>query len=142
MDQTSDSTRAVESPSGRSARLRGQGSGRSALSFAELKQRQLVFLLTRQLAEAQFARADKERTHRLWQEVAALDLDPDRIIHLLYAVADPADTAEMEAMDQGWCDGLTPPRRRWWAPGSGRLMGKGGGVWPRSAPPATTPGCR
>ncbi|MFN9644379.1 MAG: hypothetical protein ACK6BG_04490 [Cyanobacteriota bacterium] len=141
MDQTSD-TRAAESPSGRSARLGVRGGGRPVSGFAELKQRQLVFLLTRQLAEAQFARADQVRTHRLWQEVADLDLDPDRIIHLLYGVGDHADNMEMEAADQGWCAGLTPPRRRWWAPGPGRLMGKGGGVWPRSAPPAATPGCR
>ena len=111
----------------------------TALSFAALKQRQLVFRLTRQLVEAQFLRADQNRTQRLWQEVAALDLDPDRIIHLLYGVADHADSAEMEAVDRRWRPGATPQRRGWWVSGMDRLMGKSGGVWHQSAPPAATP---
>ncbi len=119
----------------RRSRTGGEG---PALSFAALKQRQLVFLLTRQLVEAQFVRADQARTQRLWQEAAALDLDPDRIIHLLYGVADHADSAEMESVDRRWRPGAPPQQRGWWASGLGRLMGKGGGVWHQSAPPAGT----
>ena len=121
------------------SRGRARDGAVTVLSFAALKQRQLVFRLTRQLVEAQFLRADQDRTQRLWQEVAALDLDPDRIIHLLYGVADHADSAEMEAMDRRWRPGATPQRRGWWVSGMDRLMGKNGGVWHQSAPPAATP---
>jgi hypothetical protein len=106
----------------------------TTLTFADLKQRQLVFQLTRQLAEAQFVRADQDRTRRLWQEVAALELDPERIIHLLYGVADHADSAEMAAVDGSWRP--SPPPRR------GRLMGRERGGGHRSAPPTALSGCR
>lgn len=123
-------------PAGRGRPQNGEAAG---LSFAALKQRQLVFLLTRQLVEAQFVRADQERTRWLWHEAAALDLDPDRIIHLLYGVADHADSQEMEAVDRRWRSSATPRRRTWWAPTWGRFMGKGSGAWHQSAPPAGTP---
>jgi hypothetical protein len=129
--------RACAQPLGRRRALEGQTGG---LTFAALKQRQLVFRLTRQLVEAQFVRADASRTRRLWQEVAALDLDPDRITHLLYGVGDHGDSNEMEATDGRWCQSQTPPRRAWWAPRLGRLMGKGAGAWPQTVPPAVTPG--
>jgi len=66
----------------------------------EFKQRQLLFGLTRQLAEAQFIRGDRQRTERLWQEAAAEDMDPERIIALLYGVDDHADTAAMDEVDR------------------------------------------
>lgn len=69
-------------------------------SFAEFKERQLVFALTRQLAEAQFVRGDRQRSERLWQEAAAEEMDPDRITALLYGVDDHADTTAMEATDR------------------------------------------
>lgn len=148
VEQTTDN-RAVGSPSARAPRACARPGGRgrwgqaeaAGLSFAALKQRQLVFLLTRQVVEAQFVRADQERTERLWQEAAALDLDPDRIIHLLYGVADHADSAEMDAVDRSWRPGAPPPRRSWWAPGLGRLMGKGAGVWHQNVPAAGIPAC-
>ncbi|MEB3259338.1 MAG: hypothetical protein VKP63_01775 [Cyanobacteriota bacterium] len=113
-----------------------------ALRFADLKERQLVFRLTRQLAEAQFARADGTRSQRLWQEVADLDLDPERIMHLLYSVADHADRAEMMLVDASWRPSPPSPRRgEWWAPGLGRLMGRARGAAHRTAPPAATPRC-
>lgn len=43
------------------------------------KEQQLVFLLVRQLADAQMHRGSAERCRRLWQEAAALELDPERI---------------------------------------------------------------
>ncbi|MEB3318435.1 MAG: hypothetical protein VKO39_09905 [Cyanobacteriota bacterium] len=141
MEQTSGN-RTAPSPSTQLSGGCGRVAGATALSFAARKQRQLLFLLTRQLAEAQFVRADRERTQRLWQEAAALDLDPDRIIHLLYGVADHADRAEMDAVDGRWRPTAPPRRRPWWAPGLGRLMGKGGGAWHQSAPPAALPTCR
>lgn len=132
-----DAPLACAQPPGRRRALEGEAVG---LNFGALKQRQLVFQLTRKLVEAQFVRADSTRTHRLWQEVAALDLDPDRITYLLYGVADHADPREMEAADGGWCQSQTPPRRAWWAPRLGGLMGKGAAVWHQTVPPAVTPG--
>lgn len=69
-------------------------------SFAEFKERQLVFALTRQLAEAQFVRGDCLVSERLWQEAAAEGMDPDRIITLLYGVHDHGDTAAMDEADR------------------------------------------
>ena len=47
-------------------------------TFAECKEQQLVFLLVRQLATAQFELASPQMTERLWQEVAALEIDPEQ----------------------------------------------------------------
>lgn len=69
-------------------------------SLDEFKERQLVFALTRQLAQAQFARGDRQRAERLWQEAAAEEMDPDRIIALLYGVNDHADTAALDELDR------------------------------------------
>jgi len=115
-----------------------EGEG-EALSFSALKQRQLLFLLTRQLAEAQFQQADQARANWLWQEAADLELDPDRIITLLYGVADHADLQEMEAVDRRYRQPLIPPRRPWWTPTLGRFTRSASGVWHRSAPPASSP---
>ncbi|MEB3334236.1 MAG: hypothetical protein VKP70_04555 [Cyanobacteriota bacterium] len=128
---------ACAQPTGRRRASEGEPPGRA---FSALKQRQLAFRLTRQLVEAQFVRADATRTQRLWQEVAALDLDPDRITHLLYAVADHGDTREMEEADGRWRQSQRSPRLTWWAPRLGRLMGKGAAVWHQTVPPAMTPG--
>ena len=108
-------------------------------SFAEIKQRQLLFLLVRQLADAQFVKADHPLTERLWQEAAALELNPDRLIHLLYGVADPSDLNEMQAVDQTYSQRIAPDRRGWWAPRWGRLRGRRAGAWHQSAPPAGSP---
>ncbi len=75
------------------------------MSFAARKEQQLVFLLTRQLVDAQFVCADRERCRRLWQEVAALELDPERITALMYGVGDHDDSAELEAVDCRHCAG-------------------------------------
>jgi hypothetical protein len=112
---------------------------KSTLYFATLKERQLLFLLTRQLAEAQFQRADQTRTEQLWQEAAALDLDPDRLIHLLYGVADYSDLQEMNQVDRAYQQRMGVHRQRWWTPALGRFTGKGGGAWHRSAPRAGSP---
>lgn len=109
------------------------------LSFAELKRQKLVFLLTRQLAEAQFARADQDRTQALWREAAALDLDPDRIITLLYGVADPADDREMDEMDRGYRLSQRREQAHWWAPKWGSLTARRSDAWHRSAPSTAIP---
>lgn len=68
-------------------------------SFSAFKERQLVFALTRQLADAQFRRGDRSRSERLWQEAAAEAMDAERITGLLYGVDDHDDLAAMEAVD-------------------------------------------
>lgn len=67
-----------------------------------LENSQLVFSLVRQLSQAQFVLADRQHSERLWQEAATLNLDPDRIIRLLYGCHDHDDVEAMEAIDQGW----------------------------------------
>lgn len=109
------------------------------LSPVARKEQQLVFLLTRQLVEAQIVQGDRTRSERLWQEVAALELDPERITALLYGVGDHDDPREMEAVDRRQLSQATsdhPPtwfswRRRGWAPAVQR---RGAGL--RGAPPA------
>jgi hypothetical protein len=118
------------------------GAGRStaapdlAASPNERKLRQLVLTLVAQLAEAQFSRADQPKVERLWQEVAALEIDPERIIRLLYGGHDVTDREALAAMDRAWTGGLgrerPRPARPWlrrpW-PAAGR----------RSAPRAALP---
>lgn len=120
-----------------------QSGTRSSLPFAALKQRQLLFLLTRQLAEAQFARGDRALSERLWQEAAALELDPDRIVNLLYGVDDHQNQDVMEQVDALYLQSLSrerqQQRRTWWASPFPGFRGKGPSVWPRSAPAAGLP---
>ncbi|MCP9838331.1 hypothetical protein KBY84_12590 [Cyanobium sp. N.Huapi 1H5] len=71
-------------------------------SFSAFKERQLVFALTRQLADAQFRRGDRSQSERLWQEAAAEAMDAERIIALLFGVHDHDDPAAMEAVDRPW----------------------------------------
>lgn len=108
-----------------------------AASPNERKLNQLVLTLVAQLAEAQFARADRTRSERLWQEVAALEIDPERITRLLYGGHDVNDREGLAAMDRSWSEAVArsggfrwgqPRLRRSW-PGAGR----------RSAPPAGAP---
>jgi hypothetical protein len=63
------------------------------------KDRQVLFLLVRQLAEAQFARADRSRSGRLWQEVAALGYDPEHVVALLYGGHDPTEPGVLEELE-------------------------------------------
>ena len=79
------------------------------------KQQALVLLLSQQLMETQFIRADRPGSDRLWQEVAALDLDPERIEHLLYSGLDCSSRHALIKEDDIWMDRHTPPkpRRRW-----------------------------
>lgn len=110
---------------------------RPASSCINRKQQALALLLVRQLADAQFARADARGSERLWQEVAALEIDPERITALLYGADDHNDSVAMERIDslsrrapvqaaQGWLGRF----------GMGRLSWSRGGGAHRSAPPA------
>ena len=77
-------------------------SGVTSTAFSARKQQALVVLLAQQLMDAQFRRADRLGSDRLWQEVAALDIDPDRILHVLYGGLDGSDRPALMAADDGW----------------------------------------
>ncbi|MCP9917737.1 hypothetical protein [Cyanobium sp. ATX 6F1] len=113
------------------------------LSFTDLKERQLVWLLVRQLGHVQFERADAALSQRLWQEVAALGIDPERICALLYGGHDLGDQGALEELDRSFSQRCRPKlssRRgpRGWLPGRpGRsLKGAAFAAGPRNAPPA------
>lgn len=110
---THPSARTAEARPSRIAKSSGFRGGPDAF-----KNRQLVFILARQLAQAQFVQADRSRTERLWQEVAALEIDPDRMTALLYGGVDLDDTEAMEEIDRPFRQG--PPRRRWGWLGGGQ----------------------
>lgn len=148
MDQDHVTT-ALSMDRGACARTDGRPRAPLPASFAELKQQQLVFTLVRQLAEAQFVRADRELTRRLWQEVANLEIDPDRITALLYGGQPCDDRQGLMALDESWnqqAQAAAEPRRgfRWgWggssAPRRGVLSSRPYAGGRRSAPPATPP---
>jgi hypothetical protein len=92
-----------------------------------------VFLLVRQLARAQFELADPALTQRLWQEVAALEIDPERITHLLYGGQDLEDRRQLAALDAAWRAQQGAARPGWFR----RLSP---GAWRRGAPPAAVRG--
>ena len=71
--------------------------------LAAVKEQQLLVSLAEQLAQAQFRQADQVRSRRLWQEAALLELDPERLIHLLYAGEGSGDRQAMMQLDQRWC---------------------------------------
>ena len=52
--------------------------------FKGTKDQEKVYALTRELVNAQFQLCDDELTNRLWEEVANLNIDPERIINLMY----------------------------------------------------------
>ena len=109
--------------------------GTFATSALLRKEQQLVFLLVRQLAEAQGAAGPSERSKRLWPEVAALALDPERITWLLYGGQNLSDATQLEPLDQQFtalCQQPRPPGRTRF-----RLPHRVGGR--RSAPQATAP---
>jgi hypothetical protein len=102
---------------------------RFAGTFAECKEQQLVFLLVRQLALAQFQLANTAMTARLWQEVVALDIDPERVTALLYGGQDVTDVNTLRDLDDGWRERHQPIRRHGW------LM-RPSGAWRQNAPRA------
>ena len=67
--------------------------------FQTLKERHLLALLVHQLAHSQFDQANQQLTHRLWEEVACLELDPDRVIHLLHSGEDVDNDTALCAED-------------------------------------------
>ena len=86
-------------------------------------------LLARQLASAQFEHAHVGMTKRLWEEVAALEIDPERITHLLYGGHDLNDRLQLQALDNLWLDQHRPSGASW-------LRRITPAAWRRGAPPA------
>ena len=68
-------------------------------NFQDHKEQQLLLLLVQQLADALFVHADHRLSERLWQEVDALGIDPERVIRLLYCGQDPDDLDTLREID-------------------------------------------
>ncbi len=58
-----------------------------------------VFSLARDIINAQFNLANDELTRKLWNEVAALKIDPQRIINLMYRCCSNEDNQSMLEAD-------------------------------------------
>ena len=93
----------------------GWRSGVTSAAFTARKQQALTLLLTRQLMDAQFVRADAAGSDRLWQEVADLEIDADRILHLLYCGLDGSDRQAMADADSAWIQSQARPQPRGWS---------------------------
>lgn len=89
--------------------------GFSRAPFTVRKQQALVVLLTQQLADAQFRRADHPATERLWQEVAALEIDSERVMALLYSGLDLEDRDALRLEDDRWLAAQGKRQRRGWS---------------------------
>ena len=97
---------------------------RGSSTSQQRKEQQLVMRLCKDIARAQFAFANPKRSKRLWDEAAALEIEPDRLLHLLYGGVDLDDPADVIAADehylsqrQGyrlspWVSRIFPTRRR------------------------------
>ncbi len=72
--------------------------------FIEAKNQEKVFSLTRELIDAQFELCDDELTNRLWEEVANLNIDPERIINLMYKCDSHDDFAAMVDKDSKYLE--------------------------------------
>ena len=84
-------------------------------SFSALKEQALVIELTQRLAEAQIEQGDAVASQGLWNEIAALEIDPERIIHLLYNRERRSTHAALRATDDQWMNDQQPeiPARGW-----------------------------
>tara|TARA_Y100001968_G_scaffold117815_1_gene107286 strand:- start:490 stop:783 length:294 start_codon:yes stop_codon:yes gene_type:complete len=81
------------------------GSSRNSQDKKESKSindRQTVFLLVRQLVQAQLDRTDEELTRRLWKDVADRKIDLDRVINLMYSCKLHEDDNEMTKVDESY----------------------------------------
>ena len=87
----------------------------SSDSFTARKEQALVILLSQQLADAQIGRADAHASQSLWDEVAELDIDPDRIIHLLYSGEEVSDRAALKDRDDCWLSAQQMSPERGWS---------------------------
>ena len=89
-------------------------SGVTSASFSARKQQALVLLLAQQLINTQFRRADRPGSERLWQEAAVLEIDPERIMHLMYSGLEGSDRPALMAEDDAWIRRTTQAAERRW----------------------------
>ena len=71
---------------------------------ASLRDQAKLFALVQSLANAQFVLADSELTRRIWQEVADLNLDVERVENLLYRCCFQDDLEALKEADQAFLD--------------------------------------
>ena len=92
-------------------------SGVTSAAFSARKQQALVLLLAQQLIDAAhvtFERSDGAGSERLWQEAAALEIDPERIVHLMYSGLEGSDRSALIAEDDAWIHRTTQASQRRW----------------------------
>lgn len=110
--------------------------------MAAFKEQQILLGLVQQLDRAQFRHGYRELSRRLWQEVGLLNLDPERVIHLLYSGVDVDDRQALLALDDQWCEQQNGRRRGLWGAPSWlrgpNLKRRPSGAH-RNAPPAAPP---
>ena len=97
---------------------------RGSRTSQQRKEQQLAIRLCRDLAKSQFVFANPKRSKRLWDEAAALEIEPDRLLHLLYGGIDLDNPADLMAADDlymkqrrsyhrsPWVDRILPRRCR------------------------------
>ena len=72
--------------------------------YKEKKDQEKVCSLTLELVNAQFQLCDDELTNRLWEEVANLNIDPQRIINLMYKYDSHDDLTAMIDADSKYLE--------------------------------------
>ena len=87
---------------------------RSSSASQQRKEQQLVMRLCKDIARAQFVFANPKRSKRLWDEAAALEIEPDRLLHLLYGGVDLDDPADLIAADERYLSQRRGYRRSPW----------------------------
>ena len=87
---------------------------RGSSTSQQRKEQQLVMRLCKDIARAQFVFANPKRSKRLWDEAAALEIEPDRLLHLLYGGVDLDDPADLIAADERYLSQRQGYRRSPW----------------------------
>jgi len=87
---------------------------RGSSTSQQRKEQQLVMRLCKDIARAQFVFANPKRSQRLWDEAAALEIEPDRLLHLLYGGADLDNPADLIAADERYLSQRLSYRRSPW----------------------------
>ena len=87
---------------------------RGSSTSQQRKEQQLVMRLCKDIARAQFVFANPKRSKRLWDEAAALEIEPDRLLNLLYGGVDLDDPADLITADNRYLSQLQGYRRSPW----------------------------
>ena len=87
---------------------------RGSSTSQQRKEQQLVMRLCKDIARAQFVFANPKRSKRLWDEAAALEIEPDRLLHLLYGGVDLDNPADLMAADDLYMNQRRSYRRSPW----------------------------